>query len=191
MGTLVLRRGLPRDCDPAVSVWRAASTARRGGRPPSPERDAQVDAQVREPDALLVVADDAGAVVGMAVGVQGLEDDGTGPPSAGLCFVSMVYVAPDRWGEGIGGRTVDALLAEARSCGYDRAQLWTRADNRRARRLYEGRGFRLAGREAADADGERIVLHERRLGDDDVAEASDGSLAVTPRAASQTRPHDR
>jgi len=141
--------------------------------------------------AALVVAADAGAVVGMAVGVQGLEDDGAGPPSAGLCFVTMVSVAPDRWGEGIGGRTVDALLAEARSGGYDRAELWTRADNRRARGLYEGRGFRLAGRESADADGERIVLYARRLGDDDVANASDGCLAVPPRAAPKTRPHGR
>jgi hypothetical protein len=36
---------------------------------------------------------------------------------------------------------IDALLPEARSQGYDRAQVWTQSDNARARRLYEGRGF--------------------------------------------------
>lgn len=167
MGTLVLRSGLPQDFDAAIAVWRAASAARRGGRPPSPEREAQVTGQVRKPDAFLVVADDGAGVVGMAVGVQGLADDGAGPPSAGLCFVSMVYVAPDRWGEGIGGRTLDALLAQARSRCYDRTQLWTYANNRRARRLYEGRGFRRSGREQDDDRGERIIQYERRLGDED------------------------
>jgi GNAT superfamily N-acetyltransferase len=29
------------------------------------------------------------------------------------------FVAPERWGQGIGGRLVEAVLAEAR--GYDRA----------------------------------------------------------------------
>jgi len=70
----------------------------------------------------------------------------------------MVFVAPERWG--VGGRLVDALLAEAR--GYDRAQLWTQADNPGARRLYEGRGFRRSGREK-DELGERILHYERTL----------------------------
>ena len=74
----------------------------------------------------------------------------------------MVFVAPDRWGEGLGGRLVDALLVEVRSRGYQRAQLWTQADNARARRLYEGRGFKASGREK-DGFGERIVHYRRDL----------------------------
>jgi len=89
--------------------------------------------------------------------------DGAGPPIVGLWFISLVFVVPDRWGEGIGGRTVDAVLAEARSSGYDRAQLWTHRDNRRAQRLYEGRGFCRSGREQEDDLGERIVQYEWSL----------------------------
>jgi ribosomal protein S18 acetylase RimI-like enzyme len=63
---------------------------------------------------------------------------------------------------GIGGRLVDTLLPEARSRGYDRAQLWTQFDNARARRLYEGRGFVPSGREK-DEFGERIVHYQRDL----------------------------
>ena len=98
----------------------------------------------------------------MALGTQGLADDGAGPPVEGLCHVSMVFVAPDYWGRGIGGRLVDALLPEARSRGYDRAQLWTQSDNMRARRLYEGRCFVPSGREKYEF-GERIVHYQRAL----------------------------
>jgi GNAT superfamily N-acetyltransferase len=110
----------------------------------------------------LLVADDDGRIVGMAVGEQALSNDGTGPPIEGLCHVSMVFVAPERWGEGLGGRLVDALLEEVSGRGYDRAQLWTQNDNARARRLYEHRGFRPSGREK-DELGERIVHFERAL----------------------------
>lgn len=116
-----------------------------------------------KPDAFMIVADDAGEVVGMAVGMQGLADDGAGPPVAGLCHISMVFVAPGRWGQGIGGLLVAAVLNEARSRSYDRTQLWTHADNARAQHLYEGHGFRRSGREKDDDFGERIVHYERDL----------------------------
>ena len=160
MGDAIIRRGAPADVEPAVAVWLAANTARRDGLPLRPEQEAR--GHVRKPDAFLLVADAAGEVVGMALGMQGLADDGAGPPVRGLCHVSMVFVAPDHWGMGLGGRLVEALLAEARTQGYERAQLWTQADNARARRLYEGRGFRPSGRQKEEY-GERIVHYQRAL----------------------------
>lgn len=162
LGDVLIRRGGPADVEPAVAVWLAANTARRDGLPPRPEQEARARGHVRKPDAFLLVAETAGHVVGMALGMQGLAEDGAGPPVRGLCHVSMVFVAPDRWGMGLGGRLVDALLAEARSRGYERAQLWTHAENPRARRLYEGRGFRPSGREKEEF-GELIVHYQRPL----------------------------
>jgi ribosomal protein S18 acetylase RimI-like enzyme len=162
MGDAEIRHGKPADVEPAVAVWLAANTARRGGPPPQPGQEARVRGHVSNPDAFLLVADDAGEVVGMALGEQALSDDGAGPPVKGFCHVSMVFVAPDYWGRGIGGRLVDALLPEARSRGYDRAQLWTQSDNVRARRLYESRGFLPSGREKVEF-GERIVHYQRAL----------------------------
>jgi len=159
---VAVRRGGPRDVEPAIAVWRSANTARRGGRQPPPEQEARARGQVRKPSAFLLVAEADGEIAGMVLGLQGLADDGAGPPVGGLCHVSMVFVAPERWGRGVGGRLVDALLAEARARGYDRAQLWTQADNPGARRLYEGRGFRRSGREK-DELGERILHYERTL----------------------------
>jgi ribosomal protein S18 acetylase RimI-like enzyme len=162
MGEAVIRHGGPADFEPAIAVWLAANSARRQGLTPGAEQATRVRHRVSDPGAFLLLAEDAGDVVGMALGTQGLADDGTGPPVRGLCHVSMVFVAPAYWGRGIGGRLVDALLPEARSRGYDRAQLWTQSDNARARRLYEGRGFVPSGREK-DEFGERIVHFQRAL----------------------------
>jgi ribosomal protein S18 acetylase RimI-like enzyme len=159
---VAIRHGGPADVESAVVVWLAANTARRNGLPPRLDQEARARGQVCKPDAFLLVADAAGDVVGMALGMQGLADDGAGPPVSGLCHVSMVFVAPDHWGMGLGGGLVDALLAEAWSRGYGRAQLWTQADNARARRLYEGRGFRLSGRRKEEY-GELIVYYQRTL----------------------------
>ncbi len=159
---MTIRRGGQEDVEPAVAVWISANTARRDGVQPPLEQEARARGHVGTPDAFLLVAEAASGIAGMALGVQGLDDDGSGPPIPGLCHVSMVFVAPERWGQGIGGRLLDALLAEARARGYDRAQLWTQADNPGARRLYEGRGFRRSGREKEDL-GEWILHYERTL----------------------------
>lgn len=158
-----VRRGAAGDVEPALLAWRAAEETRQGGRQASPGRGNRVRAHVENPDAFLFIAESGGAVVGMAVGMQGLADDGAGPPIRGLCHVGALFVRPERWGEGVGGALVDAVLAEARSRGYDRAQLWTNATNTRAHRLYERRGFRRTGREGEDVHGETIVHYERRL----------------------------
>jgi GNAT superfamily N-acetyltransferase len=157
-----VRRGGPGDLAPALEVWRAAEEARRGG-PAAPEHGGRVRAHLENPTAFLLVADGAEGVVGMAVGMQGLAADGAGPPIRGLCHIGAVFVAPDRWGEGLGGELVDAVLAEARSRGYDRAQLWTHARNARAHRLYERRGFGRTGREGRDDFGQTIVHYARGL----------------------------
>jgi ribosomal protein S18 acetylase RimI-like enzyme len=159
----IVRRGSAVDGELAVAVWRAASAARRGGRPVRAEHEERVRSYLRKPHAFLLLAEDAGEVVGMGVGMQGLADDGAGPPVPELCHIAMIFVAPERWGEGIGGLVLGGVLGEARSRGYERVQLWTHADNAHAQRLYERHGFRRTGREKGDDLGEWIVHYERTL----------------------------
>lgn len=52
-------------------------------------------------------------------------------------WVEQLYVAPDRLGQGIGGR----LIAIAQERQPDLLQLWTFQINERARRFYERHGF--------------------------------------------------
>ncbi len=56
-----------------------------------------------------------------------------------------IYVEPERWGEGIGGQLVDAVIAEANRRGYSRLHLWAHEVNDRSQRLYRSRGFAPTG----------------------------------------------
>jgi ribosomal protein S18 acetylase RimI-like enzyme len=157
MAEMIVRRGGARDIEPAYVVWWAAETARRGAPPPrfSEERVRGYTRRARA--SLLVAQGGAGGLVGMA-----LFTPATSRPED-VSVLQMVFVSPERWGEGIGGRLVDAALAEARSEGYARCQLWTHASDERVRRLYEGRGFRRSGREQTGESGEQIVHYDRPL----------------------------
>ena len=156
-----IRDGVSRDHDAAAALWRSAHGARasnalRWGR------NRTLRGYLARQDAFFVVAEDEDEFVGMALGMQGLEEDGAGPPIPGLCHISAVFVAPERWGEGIGRELVHAILVRARERGYGRSQLWTQADNERARRLYEGIGFVRSGREK-EHKNEWIVHYELGL----------------------------
>ncbi len=65
MDDVVIRRGDPEDFGSAFAVWRAAETARRGGGPIELATEGRVRGHRRRPEALLLVADSAGPIVGM------------------------------------------------------------------------------------------------------------------------------
>lgn len=156
-----VRAGNAADHEQAVKVWQLANTARRDGVSVPAEHEDRVRGYLAKPDAFLVVAEVDEALVGMAIGMQALDEDGLGPPIPGLCHVSMVFVHPERWGRGIGKQLMLRVIDDGVRHGYDSFQLWTHADNRRAQRLYEGLGFTRTGRSKDDDLGERIVHYRR------------------------------
>jgi RimJ/RimL family protein N-acetyltransferase len=79
------------------------------------------------------------------------EQDGKGPVIPGGCFLGFLYVVPERWGRGIGGAVLDAVLAEAERRHQPRVHLVTHPDNERSQRLYGSCGFTPTGR---GADGQ-------------------------------------
>jgi GNAT superfamily N-acetyltransferase len=91
-----------------------------------------------EEDALVLVAEEHGAVVGFA-------DACPGEP--GEAVVRAFYTDPSVWGRGIGRALMDALLDELRGRGFRAARLWTAEENHRPRRFYERAGWRLDGTE--------------------------------------------
>ena len=155
-GGIVVRRGQAEDLEPAFALWWRAENTRRHG-PPPPTSVERVRGYARRKGAFLLVAEAAGEVVGMA-----LVTPASSSPSE-VAVVQMVFVAPERWGEGIGGELLAAALAEARTRGFERVKLWTHADDERVRRLYEGCGFGRTGPRLAGESGEPIVLYERPL----------------------------
>ena len=157
-----VRIGGPDEFRAGVAVWRAANDARLG-RPLAASHEVRVRSYEDADGFFFVVAEDDGEVVGGVIGMQARADDGTGPPEPGLCHVSMVFVAPDRWGRGIGARLLEVLMVEARARGYVRVQLWTDADNDRAQAVFERVGLRRTGREKVDDAGTPTVHYAGSL----------------------------
>jgi GNAT superfamily N-acetyltransferase len=149
-----IRLGKAADVDDAVSVYERSNLARRRGVwPDQAARVEHVSAHLRDPSSWFLVANEGPAMVGMASAEAQRAEDGTGPAVPGGCFLNLLFVVPERWGEGIGGAVLDAVLAEAKRRHYSRIHLWTHEDNERSHRLYRSRGFSPTGR-TAGGEGE-------------------------------------
>ena len=146
-----IRMGDAADVEAAIAVYERSALARRQGVWPS--RAARVErarAQLRDPGSWFLVANEGPAVVGMASAEALRGEDGAGPVLPDGCFLNYLFVVPERWGEGIGGLILDAVLAEAKRRHYSRVHLWTHEVNERSHRLYRSRGFSPTGRTAGD-----------------------------------------
>jgi ribosomal protein S18 acetylase RimI-like enzyme len=160
---VTIRRGTEADHEAAIAVYLAANELRRGAETPQSHVE-RVRVSMQRPGAFLFIADDGGVCTGMTLAMQSRSDHGAGPPIPGVCHLGMVFVAPDRWGEGIGHALLGAVLAEAAARDYHLVQLWTHANNTRAQRLYEHRGFTRTGDEHDNDLGELIVQYEIAVG---------------------------
>ena len=151
---IVVRLGDAAAVDAAVSVYERSNLARRQGVWPNQSaRVEQVGTHLRDPGSWFLLANEGPALVGMAAAEALRGEDGAGPVIPGGCFLNLLYVVPERWGEGIGGVILDAVLAEAKRRHYSRIHLWTDEGNGRSHRLYRSRGFSPTGR-SADGKGE-------------------------------------
>jgi ribosomal protein S18 acetylase RimI-like enzyme len=184
--TVDVREAVDADIDAAVALWTLSHVVRRNGRPLPEAHVTVARRRMASPDSLLLLAEEPEAdrvtgsdsvaeagpgpvsgleLIGTILAVQGLEQDGAGPPIPGLLHLSLLSVAPDRWGRHVGRHLVEAVLNRAASDGFTEAQLWTHADNLRANRLYKAMGFRRSGRVRVDDWGELLVHYRRGLAD--------------------------
>jgi GNAT superfamily N-acetyltransferase len=70
--------------------------------------------------------------------------DGDAAPAA-VGEIAALYLSPDVWRRGIGGRLMAESLAVFREAGFSHATLWVLDTNERARRFYEACGWRADG----------------------------------------------
>jgi GNAT superfamily N-acetyltransferase len=76
-----------------------------------------------------------------------------------------LYVIPERWGQGVGSRLLDAALQRAQHAGATTIWLSVGEKNNRARTFYERRGWCLtAGEGTHDHDGVVEVRYRYALG---------------------------
>ena len=143
-------RRIDAEAQAAMAVQRAALAATLPGlhNPHTADEDR---AWIRGVFAKLSVrlAVDGGRVVGIA------SRDGE--------WLSQLYVAPERTGQGIGQRLLDAMMEDAAAAAIPVFKLWTFQRNAGARRFYERNGFVAVeftnGR--GNEEGEPDVRYER------------------------------
>src|SRR5258707_15601985 len=101
---IMIRLGTSVDIDVAASVYERSNLVfHRGDWPTRIEAIVRVKAHLREPASWFLLAFDGPALVGMISAQPLRANDGAGAVISGGCFLSYLYVAPDRWGAGIGG----------------------------------------------------------------------------------------
>jgi ribosomal protein S18 acetylase RimI-like enzyme len=170
-GAMTVGPATTEEVDAALAVWQHSHLIRRNGRPLSRDHVRSAHARMAAPGAMLLLAREEGrpdtGIIGTILGMQGLTQDGAGPPQPGLLHLSLLSVAPDRWGQKVGRRLLEQILAEGRARSYTESQLWTHADNLRANRLYRALGFRRTGRVKIDEWGELLVHYWQALPEQD------------------------
>lgn len=97
----------------------------------------QLEAFVKDPGHLMVLAIGAEGVVGFASGVMNFH-----PDKAPVLFLSEIGTVPERRRQGIATRLAKALIALGKTKGCDGCWLATELDNAAARGLYKALGAR-------------------------------------------------
>lgn len=111
--------------------------------------------RLADPTAVALVACRAGQPVGSVMARA--DPDFPGGQLVGL------HVLPSEWGKGIGSGLHDAALAVLSEAGYHDAGLWVIAENNRARRMYERRGWVRCPRFEQQAYGVIEARYRREL----------------------------
>lgn len=158
MTQIVIQLGSLDDVSTAASIYERSNLARRRGDWPSrSSRVAQVTALLQATAGWFLIGREGDEALGMALVHPFRASGGTGDVIPGALFLSLLYVLPDRWSQGIGGTMLDAVIAEGARRGCHRVHLWThKQQNERAHRLYQSRNFAQTGRTAHGATGEAI-----------------------------------
>ncbi|KZB81433.1 GNAT family N-acetyltransferase [Amycolatopsis regifaucium] len=74
-----------------------------------------------------------------------------------------IYLAPERWGTGLGRLLHDTAVAALRDAGHREATLWVLDSNERAQRFYAAAGWVPDGAQKSDTmPGEDVLLSETR-----------------------------
>ena len=74
-----------------------------------------------------------------------LDGDGLGFAAVSPPWLNGLYVRPEAWGTGVAERLHARAVETLRAAGVETARLWVLAENRRARRFYERRGWSADG----------------------------------------------
>lgn len=110
------------------------------GEQPEAGYGAFLGAQLSSPEALVLVAERAGAIVGYVYAA--IEPESFKELRARAGYIHDILVAGDERGSGAGAQLLEAAVEWVRAQDVPRVLLWTAAPNTKARKLFEAHGFR-------------------------------------------------
>ncbi|MFI7035499.1 GNAT family N-acetyltransferase [Microbispora rosea] len=150
---MVIRRAEPADAESIAVVHVRSWQAAYPGLMPQAHLDGLTAAmrlpvwerllgEAAPPRTEVLVAEADGSVAGFASLGPGRDDD---VDPAVVAEISAIYLVPEIWGAGVGGRLMAAALDSLAAAGYEQAVLWVVDGNTRARRFYERGGWRPDG----------------------------------------------
>ncbi len=161
------RRATPADAA-AIAVLHTASwrSAYRGLLPDDflesqglAERTANWESMLADPEAIVLLAEDASRLLGFCA--CGPTRDHDGDPTQEW-EIHNLHVDPDRRGSGIGGRLFDAAADLGRKRLARELTLWVVDQNAPARRFYERKGMQPDGASQLHQVGPGAALSEVR-----------------------------
>ncbi|WP_458862692.1 GNAT family N-acetyltransferase [Acidaminobacterium chupaoyuni] len=80
----------------------------------------------------------------------------------GCAEIICIHSLRERWGKGYGTKMMEKLLEDIARAGYSKVILWVFAENERARKFYEARGFAANGKEKTGL-GAQELCYEKTL----------------------------
>ncbi|MCL7456842.1 GNAT family N-acetyltransferase [Micromonospora sp. MSM11] len=173
-----------RHIDEAARIWAEATAARDGDTEVAPLRLARPLIQAvldGTPRSLLLVALDAGRVVGFAA-VEPVPTDGS------TAEIRYLGVEPAAWGRGVGRQLLRAAPAHLAAAGFARAELGVYVDNPRAVSLYEAAGWLPHGEAVPHPRSGRLEQRYRLDWDDSRQDA--GEATPPPPTTDLRQSHD-
>jgi GNAT superfamily N-acetyltransferase len=159
----------PEDAQRLASLSRAAKLSYRewahpGWEPPSLAAErARWERRLVDPAGWTLIAFESNAALGTVHFTDARAEGGEGKAIAGRAHLSGLFVLPARWGEGIGSVLLEKAMAEMRSRGYRKVQLFTALANQRSRIFYKRRGWRATAANTHKHDGLWLASYERSL----------------------------
>ena len=150
---LKLRQAVPADIEPMLGLLEALFSLEQDFKPNREKQRNGLEMLLKAPDAHVVVAEQAGEILGMAT-IQVVISTAEGG-AAGL--IEDVVVNESHRGRGIGDSLMNHLIAWAGKKGLKRIQLLADQDNRPALAFYRKQGWsktRLIALRRVSEDGQ-------------------------------------
>ena len=162
----LIRPAAPRDVQTiaalVVASWRAAYRGLVDDRVLDDlsvaERTVRWRARLGATETSTTVAEIGGAVVGVCSTSAPSPDDDATP---GVAELSVLYVRPDRWREGIGRALLRQALDDLSTRGWRTVTSWVLAANEPALAFYRDLGFEPDGAEGTHARSGRAIVRVR------------------------------